>query len=135
MKPYASYKCPQWGGICAYTDEGAKRKGLFLKDGASLLRKLNKELGLTFQKKYPSKNPAGVAVAGEVYGRMWNADETAGLLIEVCEMNFGGSGISLRVNKLPEKTGRDFFKDSPNIWLSPYDTELVRKLKDILERP
>jgi hypothetical protein len=128
MKPYESYICPEWGGICAYTELGMTRKTLFLRDGMRLVRKLAKEMDLVFDPKYPSMNKAGIAVAGEVYARMWNRGHQSGLLIEVCEATFfPGQHIQLRVCKLwPGHEGH-------NRWFSPYDPDLVRKLTTVLE--
>jgi hypothetical protein len=132
MKDYRFYVAPgdERTGINGYSQDGFRRKNLYLNDGMRYLRKLAKDLGLTPLPKNPFKMEGGIAVAGEVMLRGMKGDQ--GLMIEVGQKFFLPLGLQLRVNKLWTVSGK--VRDGGNVYIAIGD-RTIEQLKAILEGP
>jgi len=95
------------------------KKKEFLTKSAAFLRQLGKDLGFTEMRV--NKNPAGIAVSGEVslYG-MWGGDN--GVFIEICQFTYTLSGDLLyrEIKSLKDYTG------GQNQWLP---SEVIRGMQ------
>lgn len=147
--------------ICGYSDFAAQRKEQFLQDAAALLREVGKHLaqeGLT--ETEIRRNPAGVAVSGEVTAVYWLSGspcrrvwvEIGATCLAVLSGRKDGASILARVQEYREPTEQDRHRlgrrhtkshpglircaPGPNQWLSPElnSRELAAALLKIYSR-
>ncbi|WP_148262228.1 hypothetical protein [Acidithiobacillus caldus] len=92
-------------GQLAYNPDNKKR---FLDESAKLLRAVAKAFpGMTGK---VSKNPAGIAVGGDVYLDLEQADRTHGVLVTITHSAFGGRQpdgvLCYAQHRLPDQRGQ-----------------------------
>ena len=125
----ASYGDSSDHTIQAYTATGEERKKEFLRDGRTFflaVAKLLKPSG--FASLGVRSSPAGVAVSGDVYLRVWNDRLQRGVLLWLSatawrvdrpdQLAIVANELSDRTTKGKGKQAHEDYKRGPNVWLS-----------------
>lgn len=109
------------GGLASYPDLQVKSN--FGRRGKKFMKDACKLAGISPMQKYPSYNPGGIAVLGDVYCNIAHPTKERRLEIILSE-----GGPFYRTNSL--KGGSDY---GPNIWIGGFYNRDIRKLKGFTE--